>query len=72
MPYVVSLPDYEAIARECGFGEIKTADWSVAVAPFWDRVIESAFDPQVLWALGASGAKNYQCRPVFAINEMGL
>lgn len=57
LPYVVSLPDYEAIARECGFGEIKTADWSVAVAPFWDRVIESAFDPRVLWALGQAGPK---------------
>ncbi len=57
LPYVVSLPDYQAIAAESDFGEIKTADWSVAVAPFWDRVIESAFDPQVLWALWQTGPK---------------
>jgi len=57
LPYVVSLPDYQAIAGECGFEEIKIADWSEAVAPFWDRVIESAFDPQVLWALWQTGPK---------------
>lgn len=57
LPYVVSLADYQAIAAECGFREIKTDDWSVAVAPFWDRVIESAFDPQVLWALWQTGPK---------------
>ncbi|MEB3341406.1 methyltransferase domain-containing protein [Okeania sp.] len=48
LPYVISLPEYEAIAQNIGFKNIFTADWSTAVAPFWDVVIESAFDPQVL------------------------
>ncbi|HEY9737775.1 MAG TPA: methyltransferase domain-containing protein [Trichocoleus sp.] len=42
LPYVISLPEYDQIAKDCGFQQICTADWSTAVAPFWDRVIESA------------------------------
>jgi tocopherol O-methyltransferase len=35
LPYVISLPEYEAITADCGFQEMRSADWSVAVAPFW-------------------------------------
>lgn len=51
LPYVISLPEYEAIASQVGFQNIATADWSVAVAPFWDRVIESAFEPTAIFSL---------------------
>ena len=51
LPYVISLPEYEAIAQNIGFQNICTADWSTAVAPFWDVVIESAFDPKVIVSL---------------------
>ncbi|NET10929.1 MAG: hypothetical protein F6K16_40840 [Symploca sp. SIO2B6] len=40
---MISLPDYEAIAQSLHFQQIRTADWSAAVAPFWDDVIRSAF-----------------------------
>jgi len=43
LPFVISLSEYEAIARDLGFQDIRTVDWSKEVAPFWDRVIESAF-----------------------------
>lgn len=55
LPYVISLPEYEAIARSLPFQELRTADWSAEVAPFWDRVIESAFNPLAIVGLLASG-----------------
>lgn len=55
LPYVISLPEYEAIAQKVGFHNICTADWSTSAAPFWDIVIESAFDPKVIINLLFSG-----------------
>ena len=55
LPYVISLPEYEAIARNLPLHNIRTADWSDAVAPFWDVVIDSAFEPQAILGLLQSG-----------------
>lgn len=55
LPYVISLPEYRAIARQTGFQEIKTDDWSQAVAPFWNIVIDSALTPQAIIGLIQSG-----------------
>jgi tocopherol O-methyltransferase len=55
LPYVISLPEYEAIARDLHFQNLRTADWSTAVAPFWDVVIDSAFTPMALFGLLRSG-----------------
>lgn len=55
LPYVISLPEYAAIAQSCGFQSIRTADWSTAVAPFWDVVIDSALTPTALVGLLRSG-----------------
>jgi tocopherol O-methyltransferase len=55
LPYVISLPEYEALAQKVGFQGIYSDDWSMAVAPFWDRVIESALTPQALLGLLRSG-----------------
>lgn len=55
LPYVISLPEYEAIAHQSGFQNIHTADWSAAVAPFWNIVIDSAFDPSAIFGLLFSG-----------------
>jgi tocopherol O-methyltransferase len=55
LPYTISLPDYEAIARNLPLHNIRTADWSDAVAPFWDVVIDSAFEPQAILGLLQSG-----------------
>lgn len=60
LPYVVSLPEYEAIAHSCGFREIKTADWSQAVAPFWDDVIASALTVEALTGLMQAGLGTVQ------------
>ncbi|MGF1480811.1 MAG: methyltransferase domain-containing protein [Cyanophyceae cyanobacterium] len=60
LPYVISLPEYEAIASSCGFQNIRTADWSTAVAPFWDVVIDSAFDLRAIALLLRSGWKTIE------------
>lgn len=60
LPYVISLPDYEAIAQNCGFGQLKAADWSLAVAPFWDEVIASALSLEGLAGLLQAGPGTLQ------------
>ncbi len=60
LPYVISLPEYEAIAHKLGLQYIRTADWSKAVAPFWDVVIDSAFTPSAIWGLLLSGWSTIQ------------
>ncbi|NEQ42564.1 MAG: methyltransferase domain-containing protein [Leptolyngbya sp. SIOISBB] len=44
LPYVLSVPDYAHLAQQSGFQQLRTADWSEAVAPFWDDVITSALN----------------------------
>ncbi|MDB9315936.1 methyltransferase domain-containing protein [Spirulina sp. CS-785/01] len=55
LPYVISLSGYRAIAQNCGFQNLRVDDWSSAVAPFWDIVIESALNPQAWVQLFQSG-----------------
>lgn len=55
LPYVISLPEYEAIARQVCFQNIRSDDWSKAVAPFWDVVIDSAFNLNSILGLLLSG-----------------
>ena len=55
LPYVISLRDYEAIARSLPLKDIRIDDWSERVAPFWDIVIDSAKDLSVLPKLLGSG-----------------
>ena len=55
LPYVISLAEYEQIATEAGFKNIQTADWSKAVAPFWDTVIDSALNLESILGLINAG-----------------
>ncbi|MEA5509882.1 methyltransferase domain-containing protein [Crocosphaera sp. UHCC 0190] len=55
LPYVISLPEYETIARDCGLNNIRVDDWSLAVAPFWQVVIDSALDLPAIVGLLNSG-----------------
>ncbi len=55
LPYVISIPEYEEIVNSCGFKNIKADDWSIAVAPFWDVVIDSAFTSEAITGLLKSG-----------------
>ena len=60
LPYVISLSEYRAIATECGFNNLKADDWSTAVAPFWDVVIDSAITPQAVMGLVQAGWQTIQ------------
>ena len=60
LPYVISLSEYRAISLECGFENLKCADWSIAVAPFWDVVIDSAIAPKAIVGLFAAGWQTIQ------------
>lgn len=51
LPPVVSIADYANLAQGLNFQQIRTADWSSAVAPFWDAVIASAFSWEALGGL---------------------
>jgi tocopherol O-methyltransferase len=71
LPYVISLPQYAAIADSVGFQTIRTADWSTAVAPFWDVVIGSAFDPMALIGLVRSGWMTIQAALSLGLMQRG-
>ena len=60
LPYVISLSEYRAIALKCGFNELKSDDWSIAVAPFWNVVIDSAITPQAIMGLFQAGWQTVQ------------
>ena len=60
LPYVVALSEYRAIANNCGFENIKTDDWSISVAPFWDVVIDSAFNLEAITGLFKAGWKTIE------------
>ncbi len=60
LPYVISLSEYRAIAAECGLANLQSADWSIAVEPFWDVVIDSAIAPQAIVGLFKAGWQTIQ------------
>ncbi|MEL6228646.1 MAG: methyltransferase domain-containing protein [Cyanobacteria bacterium J06627_3] len=60
LPYVISLADYETQAHTLPLVNLKTADWSQAVAPFWQDVVKSALDPQVLLGILTAGWKTVE------------
>lgn len=71
LPYVVSLPEYEAMARSLSFQAIRTADWSTAVAPFWDVVIDSAITPASIFGLLFSGWGTIQAALSLGLMQRG-
>lgn len=60
LPYVISLSEYRAIALNCGFNNLQADDWSMAVAPFWDVVIDSAIAPKAIMGLFQAGWQTIQ------------
>lgn len=60
LPYVISLADYETLAQVLPLQELKTADWSETVAPFWNDVVKSALNPQVLLGILTAGWKTIE------------
>ncbi len=60
LPYVIALSEYKAIAKSTGLRNIKSDDWSMRVAPFWDVVIDSAFNIEAVTGLVKAGWQTIQ------------
>lgn len=60
LPHVISLAEYGAIAQTLPLQKMQTADWSKAVAPFWDDVVRSALNPKVLWGIATAGWQTFE------------
>ncbi|MCU0523869.1 MAG: methyltransferase domain-containing protein [Elainella sp. Prado103] len=60
LPFVISLPEYETIAQTVGWQNLRSTDWSDAVAPFWNVVIDSALTPTAIIGLLRSGWSTIQ------------
>ena len=43
LPPMKSIDEIVTLINDTGFQEVKSADWSDAVAPFWKAVIQSIF-----------------------------
>jgi tocopherol O-methyltransferase len=71
LPHVISLPEYEAIAHQLNLQNVRIADWSTAVAPFWDIVIDSAFTPAALLGLLFSGWTTIQAALSLGLMQRG-
>ncbi|MGB3616396.1 MAG: methyltransferase domain-containing protein [Elainellaceae cyanobacterium] len=71
LPYITSIPAFEAIAREAGFHNIDTEDWSDAVAPFWGEVIRSAFSLEAIAGLIQAGPKIIQAALAMRLMSQG-
>jgi tocopherol O-methyltransferase len=71
LPHVISLPEYEQIAQSLSFHNIRTADWSAAVAPFWDIVIDSALSPMAIVGLLRSGWTTIQAALSLRLMQQG-
>lgn len=71
LPYVLSLPEYAAIAQTLDFQNLRTADWSTAVAPFWDVVIDSTFSLDAIVGLLRSGWTTIQAALSLGLMQQG-
>ncbi|WP_448603788.1 methyltransferase domain-containing protein [Thermoleptolyngbya sp.] len=71
LPYVISLAEYEAIAHSLGYRHLRTADWSAAVAPFWDEVVRSALSPAAVVGLLRAGWGTMQAALSMGLMQSG-
>ena len=56
LPPMISLHEYSILMKECGFKNVHSADWSAAVAPFWNAVIRTAFHWKSILGLLRAGS----------------
>ena len=55
LPAWCSAEDYKRELESCGVADVRIADWSDLVAPFWGRVIGSALSSAGLTGLLQAG-----------------
>ena len=57
LPYVISLDSYSDLATAVGFEDIRLADWSRQVEFFWQDVVRSAMDLNVVAGILRAGSE---------------
>jgi tocopherol O-methyltransferase len=72
LPYVLSIPDYRVLAMDAHFSDVQTADWSEAVAPFWDQVIASLFQGEAIAGVLQAGWPTIQGTFALALMRLGF
>ena len=63
LPQWCSINDYERLMEAKGLQDIRTADWSEEVAPFWGAVIRSALSVEGFKGLFTAGLKTIKVTP---------
>jgi tocopherol O-methyltransferase len=72
LPQWCSIADYERLFVENGFDDVRTADWSEQVAPFWGEVIKSALTFRGVLGLLRSGWTTIRGALVMPLMAQGL
>lgn len=72
LPAWCSVADYAAYFADAGLVDIKTADWSKEVAPFWRAVIDKALTAQGIAGLLRAGPATVRGGLVMPLMQRGL
>ncbi|MEM6452193.1 MAG: methyltransferase domain-containing protein [Cyanobacteria bacterium P01_D01_bin.105] len=72
LPYVISLSAYRDLADDVGFSNLTSADWSQQVAFFWQDVVQSAMDLQVIAGILQAGTETIRGTAAIALMTTGF
>ena len=72
LPYVISLDEYGSLAKGIGFGDIQLADWSRQVEFFWQDVVRSALDVNVIAGIFEAGMETVRGTAAIALMTTGF
>ena len=72
LPYVISLNDYGQLANGVGFSDIRLADWSRQVEFFWQDVVRSALDVNVIAGIVQAGMETIRGTAAIALMTTGF
>lgn len=72
LPYVISLDAYGDFAKTVGFADIEMADWSRQVEFFWQDVVRSAMDFEVIKGIFQAGTETIRGTAAIALMTTGF
>lgn len=72
LPAWVPLDAYVGHAEALGLRDVRTADWTEDVAPFWQAVIATALTPRGVWGLLTSGLGTLRGALVMPLMQLGM
>lgn len=72
LPAWCSIDEYKSLFESYGIQDIKTADWSEEVSPFWGEVIKSALSLEGILGLMKAGWKTLKGALVMPLMAQGL